>query len=238
MALIANASGDYVRRTENLPASSDAFTIAGWFYRSSDRAGGGSYEDVLDFNMFDGVDPWDHLIEIRPSWETPSGNCMSLRSTVGGGLDAWSSRPAVDTWFYVAMTSHATNGVRGYWYDASFNLVESKVASITPVGTKSPRSTVTMSHYSDTGRYVDGKCAYVRVWDAALTQSEIEAEMASSVIVRTANINTAFGKDSGTDVSGNSRDWTLNSITTDADGPSFPATITASRVLRLRVGAP
>jgi len=53
-----------------------------------------------------------------------------------------------------------------------------------------------------------GKVSCARVWDAALSQAELEAEMASSTIVRTANINTAFLNDYATDVSGNSRPWT------------------------------
>jgi len=106
-----------------------------------------------------------------------------------------------------------------YWYDDTGALIGSVLSpgSTGITGTTEQFGVLGDNKY---GMWVNGKCAQVRLWDAVLSQSEIEAELASSTIVRTANINTAFEDDPSTDVSGNSRPWSVNSV--DIDAADYP----------------
>jgi len=202
MALISNASGDYIRRTANLPAST-AFTMAGWFYRVTDR---NAYESF--FELTNGTGYQDI--------QATTSNVLELNGN-DHATQSWSSEPPTGEWFYLAHTSDASNH-KGYWYDSTKTIVEG-VKSATRTSSYTPTEMGVLGNVAF-NEWVNGKCAYVRVWDAVLSQSEIEAEMASRRPVRTTNLNTAIMSRTGTDVSGNARDWTLNSITVDTDAPS------------------
>lgn len=233
MAIICNGDTDYVTRTTNLPAN-NSYTIAGWFKRSSDRD---NYERALNYHMIVAPDPWINTLTFYPSWDggTPNvDNNLVLRSDTGGGSVGWTTLPGTGAWYYLAMTADASN-IKGYWYTwngSAATLVDSTVQSI-GIGTQHTATSIDiMSDSNETGKYVDGKCCYLRVWDVALSQSEIEAEIPSSVIVKTANINTALGACTSSsfanDVSGNGRNWTLGAGLTTSDFDSdIPSGLTS-----------
>jgi len=203
-SVIVNASSDVIARTANLP-SFTAFTIGGWFKRTTDRD---SYENYIGF-----IRTGSFLMSVqnRPSGD---GNWIGINDDQGGGANYGSGEPAITTWFYIALTNNGTNA-KLYWYNTSFALVGSvlSIGSNSFTGTTSEVNVLRESLYST---WANARCAQVRVWDAVLSQSEIAAECASSTIVRTSNINTAFEDDPATDVSGNSRPWTTSGITVDA----------------------
>ncbi len=211
MSLVVNASGDYIRRTTNLP-SATTFTLAAWYKRVA------HVEDnqvILSVNsagtftvgMTQAVDLW--------------------RVQAGSSINSVSNGPALDTWYYLALTCAGTGAT-----DTTFRIWSAAGTLIETLQATGQVQTVTSVQVlnSGFGQYTSGKAAYGRLWDAVLSQAELEAELASSTIVRTANINTAFGADSATDVSGNARDWATNAITVDsADNPSFAEAPVADR---------
>ena len=208
MSLITNASGDWIHRTANIPAD-NSFTMAGWFYRTSARGG---YENFLSMN---GGSGWTSC-QLQNNfgggpWRLAIG-CASQ------GRYEWTQTLPTGEWFYLAFCGNGTN-ITGYWYDHTMTMVGSPV-STSGASTVADHAELAALGCQTYNEWVDGKCAYVRVWDAALSQSEIEAEMASRRPVRTTNLNTAISSKNGVDVSGNGRDWTLNSITVDTDVPS------------------
>lgn len=227
MAVLMNSDTDYLTRGTNLPSSTN-FTIAAWVklntalsVRNNDYQTGLAHYGTTTKSQFWGT----------PSWETP-GSAFQVRNDCGGGgsTDWATTKPTTATWYYIALTGDATNN-KGYfytWNGSTFTRADSAIASIV-VG--SPGTASALYVGSDGGAansYLDASFCYVRVWDVALTPTEIEAELVSSVIVKTANINTALGACTSSsfanDVSGNGRNWTLGAgLTTsdfDSDVPS------------------
>src|SRR5690606_31891259 len=72
------------------------------------------------------------------------------------------------------------------------------------------------------GEYINGRTAHVRVWAAALSQAELEAEMASATVVRTANLWGDWPLDGdANDISGNGRNLTASGTVAWVDGPDL-----------------
>lgn len=230
MAAICNSSTDYLfRQTSdgNMPPTT-GHTIAGWFKRTADN---NAYEVAIAIQTWNAADHWKSWMAVLPSVETGYEDHLALGNANGGAVNPWpTTLVALDTWYYLAMVWDGDQHYLGYWYSwngSSLTLIDSTVQSAISYVNYTPTSLEIMAD-TDASRYLTGKCCYVRVWDAALTQAEIEAELVSSVIIRTTNINTALGPCNSSsfanDVSGNGRNWTLGAgLTTsdfDSDVPS------------------
>lgn len=231
MAIVGGAINKYVERTANLPAN-NSWTVAMWLKRNSDRD---NYEAFCLFRMFTTPATYSRAVgQVFPSWDTPTtgpAHSMAIRNDTGGGSAGYpTTLPGTGAWYYVAMSCGGTTH-KAYWYTwngSSYTLVDSTVLSISVGTLADPSDAIQVLADSLDSRYIDGKCCYVRVWDVELTQPEIQAELVSSVIVKTTGINTALGActDSSfaNDVSGNGRNWTLGAgLTTsdfDSDVPS------------------
>jgi hypothetical protein len=136
----------------------------------------------------------------------------------GGGASYFSASPDFGTpaWIYFAVT-RATGGDVAYWWDAGGTLggsVSRNNAGATAIEIciGVPRGSI--GTYRGLGKY-----AYVRCWDAVLTQEELETELASPTVVRTANFNCGFDASADGIEPQATRDWTFAGITTDSDTP-------------------
>ena len=126
-------------------------------------------------------------------------------------------------WFTLVRATDVSSGYLNGVLDASHTVA----ASWTPAG---------IYLFSATIDGLDGCIEGFKFWDAALTATEIQAEMASLAPIRTANLNrwtplVPYG--SGTrnlDRSGNGYDWTEVGTLTDESGSGTPwqAVITAA----------
>ncbi|GAA2673847.1 hypothetical protein GCM10010400_39970 [Streptomyces aculeolatus] len=137
---------------------------------------------------------------------------------------------AVDTWRMLAVTVGGTGATDGRIYTravgGSTNVVTGQVTGgATPDGI-----TLFGRSIGEAGEWFNGGLAYVRVWSAVLSQSEIEAEWASATIVRTAGVWANWPMLTGiTDVSGNGRNLTAGSTAlTSEDDPPIASTITGT----------
>jgi hypothetical protein len=206
-SLVLDAAGDYIRRTASVPSSFEAFTICGWCKVNSSTDGTNNRQ----------------IFEVASSGDLrkiyfDSSNVLRIHHWWGGS-DPFSATPNRDQWIFYSLsaTTGTTDSVFGRWYyDNSGTLtLGGSVMAENQSGT--PDSVL-----CGTRRSVDygfaAKFAYVKVWDRRLLNAEIEAEAYSPTVVDDTNFNTGFA-DSATDIGGNGRDWTLNSITTDSDTP-------------------
>jgi hypothetical protein len=137
----------------------------------------------------------------------------------GGFVGTFSTEPATGDWFYAAMTGDPSTGITGRWWNAAGVLQDTAIANPTATWNEIPDTiSLLTNNFSE---HTDGVVSYGRLWDASLTQAELELEMFSPGIVRTANINSAFTgvNGSGVDVSGNGRNWTLTGTGTSTDEP-------------------
>lgn len=214
MALRTNASGEVVARTAALP-SPTAFTICSWA------------------NLAQRLGQWQYLFFLEDAAVTPTAylgmgyraddDTLEITNSIGGQV-SFGSKPTDATWFFWALACSGTGGgsLVGYWRSptGSFVTASSVGASFTPA-----RLALLNNGYDE---WVDGRLAGVRVWDAALTQAELELEMWSLRAVRRANlhIESPFVEgvlaDNDKDFSGNGKDWTRTGTLAVEKGPPVP----------------
>lgn len=210
MSVVIGAGTAKISRTANLPVQT-ALTVAGWFKVIART--GNSLELSILYRRAAG--PILYYLGFT--------NTGVLRQNCTGEIDAFASSPGTGVWVYKAITvsGQTAGSMVSWWFDATQTLIETETNASTPQ-TFTPDALHIAGHPSNDTEWLNCKLAYVRVWDAALNQSELEAEMASTTIVRTSNINTSFdGNDIACpDVSGNARHWTTaGTITLDSDMP-------------------
>lgn len=214
---VFDGTADYVRRTANLPTST-AVTIAGWVKITSYT--GGAYGIQLSVYA-DGANRYSTYTN---PYSSPN---FKLQVTNGTGSSAEGTVATADTWHYYAVVCGATGAgeAKCYKWDDTGTIED----SLTVAGVTFTTASMTV------GAEPEGSChamkvAQLRVWDRALSQAELEDELASSTIVDATNINTAWEDDPETDVSGNSRPWTVSG--TSVSSADFAPNYTTSGVKR------
>jgi hypothetical protein len=199
---------DYIRRRTaegNMPTNATV-SMAGWFKRATSTAGTDRYIcSCTNGTSGPKLAFWNVDNKLRMAEVTT--NAFS------------DPQPAVDTWAYFAFSHNGAANPTGYWWLADGTFQSSQIATFSSsFDTETATDMVVGNRSSQYDLAHVGKYAYWKVWNAALTQAEFEAEQFSPTFVRTANANTGFA-DSATDISGNGRDWILGGIGTDADTP-------------------
>ena len=197
-----NAFDDHYSRAATGLESSD-FTMACWAYLSADRN---------TANFFLGADAssnW-HSVGVHSDgtelyWSSTSGNTRT-----GAQL-------AVGAWYYVAIVYSASGTDTIYWGADGAALSSD---STTTSGVMSGITSGFTFHIGNTrdSEWWNGRIAQVKVWTAALSQAEIEAERDLDGVARTANLWAYYSFRDGpqtNDESGNGRTLT-------AAGTSLP----------------
>jgi hypothetical protein len=208
MSVRLNASGDILYRTANLPGFS-AYTIAGWFYRVNAQASTFVYFMGLENTAYPSDSSQYNLIGLN--------NGGTLEIVNSGASTTFSATPATGTWFYAYIRGNGTN-LQGGWAAAT-------AASFTTAsqGQGNTFTPATLGVGADTfDEFLDGRAAYVRAWDAFLTDAELLSEMRSPVPVRFTNLNFAWRLATATDTAdktSNARAATVGGSITVEDGP-------------------
>jgi hypothetical protein len=207
MAIVTGV-GDYLQRSADLP-DPEAFTMCAWLYRTGAIGG------------------WDSSVPLIIS----DGDVLYMTIALDGSdvlidssddNDDIISDPGTDTWFFAAFTAGSGNGnLKGY---AALPSDALSTASINPVDFA--EDLISLNHSLEGLAFI-GRIAAVKVWDAILTQDELENERAQYVPNRTEDLHiwSPFINTGGTsflDISGNGRNWTESGAVTDADGPPIP----------------
>jgi len=204
MATKFDASGDILKRTTNLPAPS-AFTLCAWVRVVSVRASQYQYFVELANGT---TDAGSYLV-------LGYNNIGAFEISTGVSSQSFASNPTTGSWMFVALTSDGTT-LRGYWSHAGSAFV---TASITTLSFTSVQLSIGNDSYNE---YCDVEIENVYVYDAALTQAELEQQMYRALPVRTANLNIWSRLQISTDVtdySGNGRNWTSGGTLASASGP-------------------
>lgn len=200
-----NGSGDYLRRTANLPGST-AFTICGWAMVRSVRAGQFQYFAGMD----DGSANWLLL-------GYDDAGAFEISATTGGGAN-FASNPTTNTWFFFAISCSGTGATAfaGYYAHAgnSFTTATTTGQSFTPTGL----------YLGNDGfdEYCDVILGPVKVFDAVLTSDELYAEMYRISPARFANLNfwtPLWSSSDVNDYSGNGRNLTSAGTLTSESMP-------------------
>jgi hypothetical protein len=235
MSIRLNSDGDYIRRvaTGDLP-SITAVTMAGWFKVITDTQA--DHSEQHQFVLAN--DAPNRYIAMKSVGYAPNdpGNDRLEINWHNGTVDDGSNfttdlTPAVGDWFYAAITCDGTaiGDLVAYWWNTA-GVLQQSVVNDAVVGT----GTMTRAEFGNfsmfSGLWSDAEIAYGRVWGAALSQAELEAEMFSPTIVRTTDIYSAFSGagGSGSDVSGNGRDWSLNGTVAGASEPPVSTSVSVN----------
>ena len=206
MAVRIDASGDKLYRTANLPALS-GFTIAGWGYRNNAQNGAYRYFAGLE-DATSNSNGW-----LLIGWAADNAfQIASDASTVNSA-----SSPAASTWFYWFIQRSGTSMTIGYktsggsWVTTSTTRTLSWTPAVLHLGNDS---------YDE---WTDISLERVRVWDAALTTTELDSEMASTTPVRTSNLRSNYPLTTSTDLNDTTANgYNLSSagtLTTYTPGP-------------------
>lgn len=205
MAIRIDASGDYLRRTANLPSTS-AFTATCWFYYVATRSA---------FAYFLGVDDASSAYILLGF---DNANNLEIAYSSGATENNFAAAPATSAWHFMALRANGTN-VKGF-HRTLAGTWQTVTSSVTP------SFTPTGMYFGSDGfdEWVNCRLAGIKVWDAALTDAEIENEAETLMPQRFANLNlwTPGFPGSGErtrDYSGNGRNLTEGGTLTDEDAP-------------------
>ena len=205
MAISFGGTGQYLKRTTNLPPAT-AWTLAGWFRVRSVRA--------AQFQYFIDLDDGNNYAVIgynaNGDWDIGTS----------GGAATNPTGPALNTWTYIACTLAGAGAGNFKVYHATpaasaFTMATSAGASFTPTAMYVGNDFV--------DEYLGGiDIANVMVYSAVLTEYELWRQMRSARPVRWQNLNLWSPLRTLADVgdySGNGNHWSVGGTLAGVDGP-------------------
>lgn len=203
MAVRADASGDYLSRTTNLPSMA-GHTISLWFKQGTDIGEVNQTLIALDnagFSTYLGF-------QLHPNNELALNHNASDSVLVGS--------ITVGSWYWCAYTHASAGSVAAY---ASLGL-----GAITSISGTSYSVAPDLLRCFDNryGEPFDGAIAAVKMWDRVLSQDELDSERRCYLPVFPSSLNSYYPLWTAgdlTDYSGNGRTWTSNGSLSSEDGP-------------------
>jgi hypothetical protein len=219
MAVSFSATGQHYSSTSGVPTTR-LFTVAVWAYALSAGTG---VADILW--SIEGTSDATSLIMSEGTliFDWPGGGPSQLN---GAAISS-------DTWYKTAVSVNG-NAARLYQGAAGSALVQYTTGSnyALPAGTLKLGIGSFASLFAGAG-WLNGRLACYKMWDAELTQAEIERELNYYLPGRTANVNRwhPFVNGEATDYSGNGR--TLSGGVGAVTGAGPPISWTASKQLIL-----
>lgn len=207
MALrFVNDTANYLERNVAPLDYAADYTWMGWIYIVNDTA-----DNVLFHGIGDGVlaayddiglDPTHHLWAERADTSTISGSGTLL---------------SLLTYYHVAVVGLV----------ASLDIYLNGVLDFQVAGSRTVRGAAALHNVGAWGGFkwpFDGRMAYMRAWQTALTPTEILAEKNSATAVKSgvyADWRTPSGGTHADDFSGNARHWIEHGTITDEAQPSL-----------------
>jgi hypothetical protein len=197
MAIRCDASGDSLSRARLAGAK----TVMAWIYLAADRN---------DYTVFFGLGS-NELIG--------TGSDGTTLIHYDGAVERTSSNLATGTWYHLAYVS------AGDAISNGFTVYLNGVSSITTGGRSGTSAGTNMYLGNDEySEWLNGRLAHIKVWSAALTQTEVQQEMYSIRPHRFANLHSWLptidtGSARTTDYAGQGNGWTANGTLADEAGP-------------------
>jgi hypothetical protein len=220
MAVRFDATTDAYTATTGLPTSSNTWSVTLWAQLLVDQ---NTYNGFFDLPQTTGAS--------AATWQY-AGVGANGTTIIGAFSDATEiSSPAVDmvvgSWFRVALTRASATSATLYRAAPGNALTVTTNAAMSTNITGTPAK-LWLGSDSYPAEWFNGRIANFKLYNAALTQAEVEAELAQYVPVRTANLlrwHPMVGAET-TDRSGNGNNLTAGSTsTTTEDGPPIPWTV-------------
>lgn len=207
MAVRFDAEGEQYSATTGLPGNT--FTIVFWVRLAADR------NTYTTFVSFDSASNYTQIAT------DVDGVTPKVFNSVVGNIQGTSAL-TVGTWYAMAYVQNSSTGNGTlYWgtNPASLTSVTSSVGAHTPTHFR-------IGHYRSSGEWLNGRIAAVKIWNAALSASQVTAELQSYNPVVTANLLRVHKLQvpEPTDYSGNGHTLTGGAgASTEADPPIVEA---------------
>lgn len=223
MAVRFDAAGENYSASGGLPGSTYTFTAWVLLAATSITDNQVVYWFTNGSDVFTGI-------EVRSTLNDLQGYDSATYSFNGLGPLAVSA----NTWYRCALVVNGANAT--FYRAAAGSALGSASASDFTTPTTPNEFFLGDDRYDE---YWNGRLAAVKVWTAALTQAEVEHELAQYVPARTANLIRfhPFVKAETTDYSGAGNTLSGGSGTTTEDGPPIPWRIISPQVIVPAAGA-
>lgn len=205
MAIRFDAATDRLTTTTNLPAAG-VYTVLCWVRIVNDR---NDYSNAIHIQGSFGR-------KVALAFDSDGATLRALDDELAGPTSG--TALTVGAWYATAATVN-TATCNLYWGTSASGLSNNTDTGFVP-DTSAGATMYLGSNPFDF--WLDGELANVKVYDAALSQAEIETELASYTVTRTANLLHCYSFQGGalTDSSGNGNTLTAGSTSTTAvDGP-------------------
>jgi hypothetical protein len=204
MSVRFDAAGEYLRRTTGLPNIQATYTLMGWYYISVDRD---FYGTLAILNNASNEN--DNLTL------DADGTTVAIYAANTG---VTGSTLSVGQWYHLAMVRESSSVVKLYLNGVL------DLTNTTATGYFGATENLYVGDLPGTGQGFNGRAAGFKMWDTALTQAEVQAEVYTLRPQRFTNLlswSPVFpGSGERTrDYSGNGYDWTETGTVTDEDGP-------------------
>lgn len=205
MAIRCNSTGDSLERSANLPSVS-LYSVCGWGVINADRNAFQTFW-TLENAQFEGI-----------GCDTDGTTFQFFSNANFTNIDTL----VVGRWFWWAVVRNGTSYKAFYIpsFGSAVQTFSGTFANITATA-----SFMNAMNDHSRGSSVDGRCAGLKLWDAALSDAEIIQEAYMLRPARTANLNlwTPMIQNSVAnavlDYSGNGRNWTSVSTPAVEQGP-------------------
>ncbi len=213
MAIRFDASTDYLRRTANIPTREGPWTWMAWVYMVA-TGGSGNYGTLVAINgntssHYDGLYFYYNGSNTRMLVAVDNGSYVE---TIGG------TNLSTGAWYHVTLARSSSSAIVAYLNGVSevTNTTSQTGGAFTQID-----SGVHPQYSSDA---FNGRLDCIKIFDAALTVTEILQEMHTKRPQRFANLNIWSPTFPGSgerarDYSGNGRNWTEGGTLTDEDPP-------------------
>jgi hypothetical protein len=206
---------DYISRTTDVPEGTGA-TMCGWF-KASDTGGFGDLMSISNGS--------NHYFGIEHG-----GDHVFVHLDAGGGEafeTVFNNATTIREWFFLAFKANAAGGLIAYYHPDSGG----SWTAATPISGVDGITGTDFAGFGfdaalgNTGGTFD--CCFLRMWSAALSEAELQAERASTEPVRTSNLvfdnAGAAASTVHVDGSGTGNFTTTGTPADSADAPTTPA---------------
>lgn len=215
MAIRLDAAADRLLRTTDLLSYDANYSLSCWFLFPANPAAG-SYNTIFCINANNGTGPLDWYGIARSG----SSNFLTIYLQDNGGAFSeytGATNLVAGTWYHLGVIRSASNARAVY-----LNGVLQVSGTVSLSGRTAPTRMEFGAFTSGNTDPFNGRVAAVKLWAAALTAAEIDAERFTVRPVRWDNLHLftpLFGSTTLEDWSGAGRAWTAAGTLTTEDGP-------------------
>lgn len=214
MSVRFDATSDQIERTTAPAIGTSGWTFTAWVYLSVDR---NDYSTIMRMSASGST---------RANVATDSNGQTLAHFTIGGSLTSATTMTA-GGWYRVAVSIASSGGTSstGVLYTAAATGPVSSTSGTVSSNNDADHIAIGGRGAGDSSEWFNGRVAHARMWTAALSQAEIEAEWGSATPVRTSALWADWPLTSASDLtdhSGSSRALTAGStaVTTEGDPPT------------------